>query len=115
MDRLPAGPLAEDDLYEVANLYPRTTGLPMTVWVSPRGESRHDARVKVSVHGGDRMVPEDAAVIGIRPDPRLLEGELTPSNLDAVSRWITANRAVLTAFWDGEIDTIEMGQRLVRV
>ncbi|HVC54300.1 MAG TPA: hypothetical protein VND87_19965 [Stellaceae bacterium] len=26
-----------DALYEMANLYPRTTGLPMTVWVGPRG------------------------------------------------------------------------------
>jgi hypothetical protein len=25
------------DLFEMANLYPRTTGLPMTVWVSPKG------------------------------------------------------------------------------
>jgi hypothetical protein len=24
-----------DDLYEMANLFPRITGLPMTVWVSP--------------------------------------------------------------------------------
>jgi hypothetical protein len=29
---------SDDDLYyEMANLYPRETGLPMTVWVSPRG------------------------------------------------------------------------------
>jgi len=24
---------SEDDLYEMANLYPRDTGLPMTIWV----------------------------------------------------------------------------------
>ena len=33
------------DLFEMANLYPDTTGLPMTVWVSPRGDARHDVRV----------------------------------------------------------------------
>jgi hypothetical protein len=26
-----------DELYEMANLYPAETGLPVTVWVSPRG------------------------------------------------------------------------------
>jgi hypothetical protein len=31
--------LTEDELFEMANLYPGETGLPMTVWVSPR-ESR---------------------------------------------------------------------------
>jgi hypothetical protein len=25
-----------EDLFEMPNLYPSTTGLPMTVWVSPR-------------------------------------------------------------------------------
>ncbi len=34
-----------DELFEMANLYPDTTGLPMTVWVSPRGNARHDIRV----------------------------------------------------------------------
>ena len=34
------------DLFEMANLYPGTTVLPMTVWVSPRGNARHDVRVK---------------------------------------------------------------------
>jgi hypothetical protein len=38
----------ERDLFEMANLYPDTTGLPMTVWVSPRGTARHDARIKVN-------------------------------------------------------------------
>ena len=33
-----------EDLFEMANLYPDTTGLPMTVWISPRGNARHDAR-----------------------------------------------------------------------
>ncbi|HUC72850.1 MAG TPA: hypothetical protein VMS01_16800 [Stellaceae bacterium] len=26
-----------DELFEMASLFPRTTGLPMTVWVSLRG------------------------------------------------------------------------------
>ena len=33
-----------DDAFEMANLYPRDTGLPMTLWVSPRGRARLDAR-----------------------------------------------------------------------
>ncbi len=28
-----------EDLFEMANLYPSTTGLPMTAWVSPRGNA----------------------------------------------------------------------------
>lgn len=111
----PAAPAAEpDDLYEMANLYPRTTGLPMTVWVSPCGGARHDARVKVSRSGGDRMVPTDTAVVGIRPAPALIEGDLAPRDYAIVARWIDLNRAALLDFWEGAIDTIELGERLVR-
>jgi len=44
-----------DELFETANLFPGTTGLAMTVWVSPRGNARHDARVKVNMTHGDQM------------------------------------------------------------
>ena len=100
----------QDDLYEMTSLYPRTTGLPMTVWVSPRGGARHDARVKVSVVGGEWMVPEGAAVVGIRPEPRLIEGELGRAEFLAVAQWIVLKREALIAFWEGGIDTIELGQ-----
>src|SRR5581483_4007103 len=63
-----------DDLYEMANLFPRTTGLPMTVWVSPRGRARHDARIKVSLNPR-KMDIGHTAVVGIRPQPRLIEGQ----------------------------------------
>ena len=108
---------ADDDegMFEMANLYPRTTGLPMTVWVSPRGNARYDARVKVSRGAGDRMVLEDAAVIGIRPLPSVIEGELGAAELAAVARWIELNREVLLDYWNGAADTAELIGRLWRV
>ena len=51
-DLLPQG--ETEGLFEVANLFPRTTGLPMTVWVSPRGNARHDLRVKVDMTYGNQ-------------------------------------------------------------
>lgn len=106
---------ADDDLYEMTNIYPRTSGLPMTVWVSPRGRARHDARVKVCRVPGNRMVPEDTAVVSIRPEPSLLEGDLDAGALRAVQAWVQLNQDALIAFWNGEIDGIELSQRLKRV
>jgi hypothetical protein len=37
-----------DELYEMVNIYPADSGLPMTVWAGPRGNARHDVRVKVN-------------------------------------------------------------------
>jgi hypothetical protein len=103
------------DLYEMANLYPRTTGLPMTVWVSPRGGARHDARIEVSPQPGDRMVPEGAASVAIRPEPRLVAGNLDAAAFRAVAGWIAVNREVLLDYWDGTADTADLIQRLSRV
>ena len=113
MDGLPRA--AEDELFEISSLFPRTTGLPMTVWVSPRGGARHDARVKVSRQGGDRMVLDDAAVVGIRPEPRLLEGDLPAAEFGAVAAWIALNREALIGYWDGALDTVELVQALRRL
>ena len=52
--RSPKAP--EDDLYEMKNLYPRHTGLPVTVWVSVKGGAGHAARVKVCRRPGARWM-----------------------------------------------------------
>jgi hypothetical protein len=98
----------------MANLFPRTTGLPMTVWVSPRGRARHDARIKVSLTPG-RMDIGHTAVVGIRPSPRLIEGKLASADLELVSRWIGLNEAALIDFRNEAIDSVELGARLRRI
>jgi hypothetical protein len=100
----------------MANLFPRTTRLPMTVWVSPRGNARHDARVKVNVTYGDpQMNIANTAVVGVRPSPQLIAGHLSPDDQRAVFEWISLNTAAIVEYWDGRIDTIELGQLLKRL
>ena len=102
------------DLFDMANLYPRTTGLPVTVWVSPRGGARHDVRVKVAQGPGDRIELSDVATVAVRPQPRVIHGQLSSEIERAVLAWTTANTDALVAYWDGRLDTIELGARLVR-
>jgi hypothetical protein len=101
-----------DDLFEIANLFPATTGLPMTVWVSPRGNSRHDIRVKVNLIHGNQMDLSNTAVVGVRPSPHIIAGNLSPDDEKAVFQWISLNEAALLACWEGEIDTIQLGHAL---
>ena len=101
-----------DELFEMANLFPRTTGLPMTVWVSPRGNARHDVRIKVHTTHGNQMNPANTAVVGLRPAPHLVAGQLSPDDERAVFEWVSMNILALVAYWDGQIDTIELGNRL---
>ena len=101
-----------DELFEMANLFPRSTGLPMTIWVSPRGAARHDVRVKVNMTHGDQMNIANTAVVGVRPNPRVIAGRLSPEDERAVFDWVRLNEAALVAYWEGQIDTIQLGQVL---
>ncbi|HVH75232.1 MAG TPA: hypothetical protein VM755_09985 [Stellaceae bacterium] len=101
-----------EDLFEMANLYPDTTGLPMTVWVSPRGNARHDVRVKVNMTHGNQMNIANTAVVAVRPGPRVVAGQLTPEDAQAVAEWITLNADTLIAYWEGRIDTAQMVRAL---
>jgi hypothetical protein len=100
--------------FDMANLYPKHTGLPVTIWVSPRGRARHAARIKVCRRPGERMDPTDLVSVSIRPSPRAIDGDLPPEVMQAVSAWIAANEAALIDYWDGAIDTVELVTRLKR-
>src|SRR5437016_1493751 len=101
-----------DELFEMANLFPRTTGLPMTVWVSPRGNARHDVRVKVNMTHGNQMTISYTAVVGVLPTPHVITGQFSSSDEQAVFEWAALNADALVEYWEGRIDTIQLGQAL---
>jgi hypothetical protein len=101
--------------YDMANLYPRETGLPMTVWASPRGHARHDARIKVCRTRGDNMDPTNLAVVAIRPTPHVVHGPLAQSDFAPVAAWIALNEAALIGYWNGTLGTVEFAASLRRL
>ena len=102
----------EVDLFTMTNLYPRRTGLPMTVWASPRGSARHAARIKVNMAHGERMTIANTAVVRLQPSPKVIAGELKADDRDAVFRWIALNEQALLDHWHGRIDGGDLIERL---
>ena len=98
--------------YETVNLVPRMTGVPMTVWASPRGQARHDVRVKVNPTHGRQMITRDAVSVTVRPVPRVIAGTLSPADQQAIFQWLAINEAALVDYWDFRIDTDEFLKRL---
>lgn len=98
--------------FEMANLRPKSTGLPMTIWVSERGRAKHGPRIKVSLKSGDRIDIGDTVTVTIEDKPRVIGGSLKPPHLDAVVAYIALNRVALLAYWNGEIDTADLLQNL---
>ena len=102
-----------DAPFEMANLFPKHTGLPFVVWISYRGGAQHDVRVKVSP--GPKAIPSELASIAIRPVVRLVEGEIAADDFALLAKWIELNRDVLLKYWEGEIDTKDALDSLRRV
>jgi hypothetical protein len=104
-----------EDIFHMTNLSPRMTGLPVSVWVSPRGNARHDVRIKVNMTHGRQMTIENTAVVAVRPVPRVVAGRLNADDRRAVYDWIRLNFGAITAYWNGELDTDEFIERLKRL
>ena len=104
------------DFYLMANLRPATTGLPIVIWVSERGNAQPDARIKVSTIHGSRIQPTSLATVAVRPTPHLVVGPaLSSADQQVVFRWVALNEAALVDYWEGRIDTAELLQRLRRL
>lgn len=103
----------EEDFFLMASLAPEDTGLPMVVWISERGRSRHDARVRIALRHGRDLRPDPSAWVAVQPDVRVVVGSgLRPNDLDLVRRWIELNREVVLGYWNGDLSTDEAIARL---
>jgi hypothetical protein len=106
----------EEDFFDMANLPPEVTGLPMVVWVSQRGRARHAARVKVSLVHGRRMNADQTTSVSVRPTVEVVAGApLATADLSAVRAWIAANEQAIIDYWDEKLFTNELLAQLRRV
>ena len=94
-----------EDLFLMANLFPKHTGLPFVVWISYRGNAQHDVRVKVSP--SSKAMPSEMAAVAVRPEVRVVEGSLSGGDLTLLKRWISLNHDVILSYWNGDIDTAD--------
>ena len=65
-----------EPLFEMANLRPKSTGLPMVIWVSEKGRSRHGPRIKICRQHGEKMDIANTASVTIEDEPRVIGGEV---------------------------------------
>jgi hypothetical protein len=104
---------AEQELLaEMVTYRSNVTGVSHTIFISPKGNTRHAARVKVAINPPDSIDPRsETASIGIS-DGVVHEGQVPPALLSAVQQFIELNRATLLDYWNYDIDTDQLRQHL---
>jgi len=91
----------EDLLFEMSNLESEETGLPFDVFASPRGNAKHDIRIKVTILPWQS---HPIAVYGVRPC-EFIEGTdwLNPKQESDLKLWVNLNLQTLIDFWNNKI------------
>lgn len=102
----------EDELFLTVNVRGRTSGLPMNIWIGPRGHARHAARIKVQPDHRERFDIDRLAVVSVEDPPEVKEGRLNAEDLELVRRYIALNRQAILDHWNEKTDGVELSKAL---
>ena len=80
----------------MANLRPKTTGLPFTVYISERGNAWHAPRVKVCPAPHARREPMSS--YAIRPFRHVAGPRLDKAGEEQLARWVALNAEALLGY-----------------
>src|SRR5262250_1169365 len=104
-------PAEEELLDEFLTYRKNVTGVDNTIFISPKGNTRHAPRIKVAVDPIDSVDPRSkTASIAIADGA--VAGDIPRRALDQAREFIALNRDVLLDYWDYRIDTDELRLRL---
>ena len=110
---------SDDDLsFRLGSLAPKSTGLPMVVWIEVKAlGSDQTPRMRFTNTTGDSLLPDSWLPISVeKENPRILvedyELNISDEDFEMLKKWIIHNCDTLTDYWNGEIDTVECWENI---
>jgi hypothetical protein len=109
--------LAEMELLEeMVSFRKDATGIDHTIFISPRGQTRHAPRIKVAIDPPDSLNPAAVtASIAIHDGSVVAGSDVAPALLRQLQQFVEANRPVLLDYWDYRIDTRQLDRLLKKI
>jgi hypothetical protein len=108
--------LAEQELFvETLSYRKDVTGVDNTLFIPPKGNTRHAARITLAIEPPHTVDPRGRTAVIAIADGTIVAGDVPPRFLEQVGQFIDANREVLLDYWDYRVDTEMLRQRLRRV
>jgi len=105
----------DDMLFEMANfLHTRHNELPSNIWVSVKN-AKHGPRIKIQRNKGNRMQEEDTFSMTISDSPTTIGDvgtDLSSQDIAYFKNFVLKNKDTLLAYWNGELDTSDLTERL---
>ena len=110
---------SDDDLgFRLASLAPKSTGLPMIVWIEVKSFGFDlKPRMRFTNKTTDSLLPNSWLPISVeKENPRILVSDyqlnISDSDLILLKKWIVRNCDTLTDYWNGKIDTVECCEKI---
>ncbi len=91
------------DFYLFSNLWPETTGLLRTIWISVKGKFERLPKLYAQIDKGMRF----KNCITISDNPKIIKGKkyIDSKEFKLIKKWILLNNEVLLDHWHGRNDT----------
>jgi hypothetical protein len=107
------GHWAEEELLnEIVSYRKDVTGIENTIFISPKGNTRHAPRIKIAIDPPLSVDPRSKTASVAIADGTVVAGEVPARLTEQVRRFIDANRDVLLDYWEYRIDMEELRRRL---
>lgn len=105
---------SKDQLFEMSNYRPKTTGLPMVIWLETKsGKEKHGPRIKVQKKHGNKIKAGEWVAVTVSDEPKIADGSgLSNSDFTLVSMFILQNKKSILDLWNGKIDSAEFAQKI---
>lgn len=110
----------EELLYEMANKWKKSTGLPMNIWIDENQIyklGRHSKRIEFQLDGNTNMDIHNSAPMGLDGEvkvrlPRHIG--LTPRDIEQLRNWVANNRYALELVADVKVPLDEIFPYMIK-
>jgi hypothetical protein len=108
--------LAERELLEeMVSFRKRVTGVDNTIFISPKGFTRHAPRIKLAIDPPDSIDPRGATASVAIDSGEVVDGDVPAELLKQVREFIELNHNVLLDYWNYRADAEELREQLKRI
>ena len=115
----------DEMLLEMANISQNTTGLDVIIWVqtnNTQSTGKHNLpRIKFQNNAETRVQINELIPISISDNPKILLNnndlnkiKISQAQINGVKQWIVQNKEILIDYWEENITTDELFQKLKR-
>lgn len=113
----------DEMLLEMANISQHATGLDVIIWVqtnNTQSTGRHNLpRIKFQNNTATRVQIHELIPISISDDPKILLNnndlnkiKISQAQINGIKQWIVKNKEILIDYWQEQITTDELFQKL---